>query len=102
MQWESGKPAFGFPPFPLLVVAVGMWESRRAIPKGGGKRWETCFWFSSLSTDRHFHGLFQALRFCWNPANNFCFARCIFLAASVSLSLLAWLSSPASVTSYFR
>ena len=41
----------------IAVAAVGMWKSRRfAISKGGGKREKTCFWFSSLSTARHFHG----------------------------------------------
>ena len=41
----------------IAVAAVGMWKSRLfAISKGGGKREETCLWFSSLSTARHFHG----------------------------------------------
>jgi hypothetical protein len=30
--------------------------NRAAISKGGGKRRETWFWFSSISTARHFHG----------------------------------------------
>ena len=60
-----------------------MWESRRAISKGGGKRWETCFWFSSLSTARHFHGravVFgdHAVRLAgWKSRNNFRLASCI-------------------------
>ena len=41
----------------IAVAAVGMWKSGLwAISKGGGKRVKTWFWFSSLSTARHFHG----------------------------------------------
>src|SRR5437879_13878545 len=35
-----------------------LWECGNralAISKGGGKRWKTCFWFSSFSMARHFH-----------------------------------------------
>ena len=39
------------------VAAVEMWKLRLiAISKDGGKGVETCLWFSSLSTARHFHG----------------------------------------------
>jgi repressor LexA len=36
--------------------AVGMRESQSDF-QGRGKGWKTCFWFSRLSTDRHFHSL---------------------------------------------
>jgi hypothetical protein len=58
----------------------------RAISKGGGKRRETWFWFSSFSTVRHFHGPFRfrhALR-RWNLVNSFRLASCISAADRVS------------------
>ena len=51
--WESGKPGFGFPLFQARPAgAVGMWKSRGVgeISKGRWEEWETCFWFSTLST----------------------------------------------------
>jgi hypothetical protein len=46
-----------------------MWESRSDF-QVRWKGWETCIWFSILSTDRHFHSLCAfgriAIRFeCW-------------------------------------
>ena len=35
--------------------AVGMWESQQRFPRAVGNERETWFWFSSLSTARHFH-----------------------------------------------
>ena len=76
----------------------GLWEcgNRGAISKGGGKRRETWFWFSSFSTARHFHSPLPAVQhgvFADRKlANSFCLARCIRRAAAVSLS--AWAMRP--------
>ena len=42
--------------FPTAVVAgaAGMWKSRHRFPRARGQRRKTCFWFSALSTARHF------------------------------------------------
>src|ERR1700678_2612681 len=37
-----------------MAGAAGMWKSRQRFPRARGQRWKTCFWFSSLSTPRHF------------------------------------------------
>jgi hypothetical protein len=52
----SGKAAVGAFHFSSARLAVGMWESRSDF-QGQRKGWKTCFWFSRLSTDRHFHSL---------------------------------------------
>jgi hypothetical protein len=38
----------------LVVGAAGMRESRQRFPRARGRPWETCFWFSTPSTDPHF------------------------------------------------
>ena len=76
----------------------GLWDcgNRGAISKGGGKRRETWFWFSSFSIARHFHSPLPAVQhgvFAERKlANSFCLARCIRRAAAVSLS--AWAMRP--------
>lgn len=40
----------------FVVGAVAMWESRLVrFPRARGHGGKTCFWFSSVSTARHFH-----------------------------------------------
>lgn len=53
---EWGHPGFGSKGRTAVAEAVGMWKSRRDF-QGRWKGWETCSWFSNLSTDRHFHSL---------------------------------------------
>jgi len=38
----------------VVVEDVGMWKSLRDF-QGRSEGWKTCFWFSRLSTGRHFH-----------------------------------------------
>ena len=45
----------------LVVEAVEMWKSRSDF-QGRWEERETSFWFSSLSTARHFHGRFRPVR----------------------------------------
>ena len=87
----------------------GLWECGNralAISKGGGKRWKTCFWFSSFSMARHFHSLFalalHALRLSCSRANSFFFSFCILCAAAVSLISAAISFSPITVNSSFK
>src|SRR6185503_5012520 len=56
-RWERGKPGFGFPlSHGREARAVGMWKSRVVgeISKGRWNAWESCFCFSTLSTDPAF------------------------------------------------
>src|SRR5450755_3390718 len=54
-QWESGKPAFGFP---LFHAEQRLWECGNRVVcdfQGLWARRKTCLWFSSASIARHFH-----------------------------------------------
>ena len=87
--------------FPLLVAAAGMWESRSDFQRLGARR-ETCFWFSSASTVRHFRRRLHAVLFCRKSANNFCLAACMACAASVSLCASATACNRSIVIPGFR
>jgi len=91
-------------PWPSRAGVAGMWKIATAISKGCGQRGETCAWFSSLSTARHFHGLFvfQAIFLCQMLSKSFRFAACIVIAAWVSPCAPAIRSSISGVTSSFR
>ena len=110
--WTSGKPVFGFPLFHgRSAGAVGMWESRAVgeIPKGRWEGWETCLWFSTLSTVPAFPQLplFRVLParshfILRHLVNNASLAFCICCAASVSLIRLDCRSSSAAVIPSFK
>jgi hypothetical protein len=92
--------------FPMAVASrsCGNVEIAHAISKVGGQRRETWIWFSSLSTDRHFRSFFvsHAIFLSQMPANSFCFAFCIAIAAWVSLCASANRSSFSTVISSLR
>ena len=60
-KWESCVWISTFPwrSWPGLRV---MWKSRQRFPRARGRRWETCFWFSSPSSARHFRSPFSSSR----------------------------------------
>jgi len=74
-----------------------------AISKGSWVRRETCLWFSSASTARHFHRPFpHAVRFLRKLSKSFCLAFCIASAAAVSVCRRALCSSCGTVTPCLR
>ena len=100
-KWET---CFWFSTFPRPVAAVGMWESRSDF-QGLWARRKTCLWFSSASTDRHFHGPpvhAVHLRSGSKLANKRRLACCILCAASRSLCARACCSRACSVTPAFK
>ena len=97
-KWEAGGWLSNFPP---PVAAEEMWESHSDFQSLWAQR-ETCFRFSSASIGCHFLSRFHALRFSFSPANSLRLASCIWRAACVSLSRLAWRSSSVGLNPGFR
>ena len=71
-RWESGKPALGFPlfhpPSRRSCGNVGISPLWARFPRGSWEAWETCFWFSTLSTAPPFPQL--SSRWIW-PGGQF-------------------------------
>ncbi|MCU1292555.1 MAG: hypothetical protein JWP08_1405 [Bryobacterales bacterium] len=90
-RWESGKPALGFPlfhpPSRRSCGNVGISPLWARFPRGSWEAWETCFWFSTLSTAPPFPQLSSRWILAWRAVHSalsstWPSACCFFLASS--------------------
>src|SRR5689334_3095593 len=84
-QWESGKPAFGFPLFHCRRGCGNVGIAQFAISKDGGRGGKPGVGFPRRPRPVISTVDFHAVLFCWKLANSFRFASCMRCAAWVSL-----------------